>query len=207
MSSFDSLTLALEGWFDKRLCDLPDALRQRVEREFFPLPWDKMSAEGRQGIASQSDYLADPATTDERKFSWDFADRMLVIEAQISEWEAVVTTTAGDLALKETRLAKLQKELARMEAQVRQTCGDNFPLNIQQEADLGTPEWRSRNARAAANALHDQPGGSRAKKKRIREIWASGKYSSRNICAEQECAELNMSFSVARKALVNEPAP
>lgn len=60
---------------------------------------------------------------------------------------------------------------------------------------------RAADARRRADALHDKPGGSREKKKNIREIWASGKYSSRDICAEQECAALGMSFSAARKAL------
>ena len=59
----------------------------------------------------------------------------------------------------------------------------------------------------AADRRHSQPGGSRDKRENIRTIWASGKYSSRDICAEQECAALGMSFSVARKALRNTPAP
>lgn len=46
-----------------------------------------------------------------------------------------------------------------------------------------------------------------AKRKKIRDIWASKKYSSRDICAEQECAALGMSFSTARKALRGTPDP
>jgi len=65
----------------------------------------------------------------------------------------------------------------------------------------------SEHARAAANARHSRPGGSRDKKMQIREIWMSGKYSSRDICAEQECAALGMSFSAARKALRGTPGP
>jgi hypothetical protein len=72
---------------------------------------------------------------------------------------------------------------------------------------VGTAEWRRQTARAAANAKHDLPGGSRDKQKNIREIWATGKYSSRELCAEQECAALGMSFSAARKALRNTPDP
>lgn len=60
-------------------------------------------------------------------------------------------------------------------------------------------------AKHAANSRHSKPGGSRDKQEKIRTIWASGKYSSRDICAEQECAALDMSFSVARKALRNTP--
>ena len=37
MSGFDSLTWALDGWFEASLCDLPEVLRQRVEREFITL--------------------------------------------------------------------------------------------------------------------------------------------------------------------------
>ena len=60
---------------------------------------------------------------------------------------------------------------------------------------------------SAADARHNQPGGSRDKQQQIREIWATGKYSSRDRCVEVECAELDMSISAARKALRNTPAP
>lgn len=66
---------------------------------------------------------------------------------------------------------------------------------------------RASDARGKANQLHDKPGGSRDKRKQIREMWASGKYSSRDLCAEQECAALTMSFSTARKALRGTPDP
>lgn len=55
MSDFDSLTWALEGWFDTPLRDMPDAVRQRVEQEFFPMPWDSLSADQRRGLALQLD--------------------------------------------------------------------------------------------------------------------------------------------------------
>lgn len=60
-------------------------------------------------------------------------------------------------------------------------------------------------AKLGAEALHSKPGGSREKKESIRRIWASGKYTSRDICAEQECGALNWSFSAARRALRNTP--
>ena len=72
MSSFDSLTLALEDWFDTRLADLPDALRQRVLQEFSPMPWDKLSADQRRSVALQLDYQHDPATEKDRQKWWDF---------------------------------------------------------------------------------------------------------------------------------------
>ncbi|MCQ2028797.1 hypothetical protein [Stutzerimonas zhaodongensis] len=60
----------------------------------------------------------------------------------------------------------------------------------------------------AANARHSRPGGSRELRSRIQDVWASGKYSSRDICAEQEWSELGFqSFATARKALRNTPDP
>lgn len=62
-------------------------------------------------------------------------------------------------------------------------------------------------AKAGANALHDKPQGSRSKVKEIQRIWASGKYKTRDVCAEQECAALGMGFGTARRALRNMPNP
>ncbi len=62
-------------------------------------------------------------------------------------------------------------------------------------------------ATKGAEAVHSKPGGSRDKQKQIRDLWASGKYTSRDICAEQECAALGVSFSTARKALRGTPDP
>ncbi len=75
------------------------------------------------------------------------------------------------------------------------------------QPEVGSPEWRKQNAKAAANAKHNQPGGARDKQRQIQAIWATGKYSSRDVCAEQESAALDMSFSTARKALINTPEP
>ena len=401
MSAFEALTLALENWFDSQLCDLPNVLRKRVEKEFFSMPWDKLSADQRRSVALQLDYQHDPTTAQDQKFWWDFFERMGDVKKQVAEWEAVATPTAADLAAKEARLAELRQKLARMEAQQRTARGDYLPerkpprnkkgkrkaepapavryvaypkamqqlaqrldaspdelaawifmgpeqggiaayvnaneldppprffygymigaadyiaplmgcwfkaddverfepadryivgaalierwsqrpglhaqafiqakiaesrlldahptfggtrttfsehadwpplesglfplaqvLQIEAEdfeaatetdrlatpdeiaspvapepAVVGTPEWRKHTARAAANALHDKPGGSRDKKRKLQEIWASGKYTSRTICAEQECAALGMSPETARKALRNTPDP
>ena len=78
------------------------------------------------------------------------------------------------------------------------------PTNVG-ELEIGSPEWRSQNARKAANARHAQPGGSRDKQQRICAIWATGKYKTRVKCAEQEREKLGMSYSAARKALTNAP--
>jgi hypothetical protein len=142
MSSFDSLTLALEDWFDTPLADLPDALRKRVVQEFFPMPWDTLSADQRRSVALQLDYQHDPAMAKDRQDWWDFFQRMDAVKAQITEWNAVATPTAGELALKEKRLAELQHELARMDAQVRHARGDYFPQRklIEAKDEASVPE-------------------------------------------------------------------
>jgi len=363
------------------------------------MPWDKLTADQRRSVALQLDYQRDPANEQDQKFWWEFFERVDGLKKQLAEWELVATPSAADLALKETRLAELKQELARMDAQKLLARGDYYParkpslakaaplaesapatryvaypramrqltarlgatpeelaawiwlgpdeggiaaymnaneldppprffyancddsydyiaplmacwfketdidqfvpadryitgkalidrwslqpglqtvafiqakiaesrlldihpifggtrgtftdhadlpplesglfllthvelieeqdfdvmesailekpelVNLATQPDqaaLGSSEWRKQNAQAAANALHDQPGGSREKQRRMREIWASGKYSSRTICAEQECAGLDMSYDAARKALTNTPAP
>ena len=77
----------------------------------------------------------------------------------------------------------------------------------QPAAGMGSPAWRKKNATAAANARHSKVGGSRDIQKLIRVVWASGKYTSRDRCAEEECAALGISISTARKALRNTPEP
>jgi hypothetical protein len=44
-------------------------------------------------------------------------------------------------------------------------------------------------------------------KEQLKRIWAEGNYTSRDICAEQECGALGLSFSTARKALRKTPDP
>jgi hypothetical protein len=126
-ASFKSLTVALENSFDRPLAELPGAPRRRVEQDFFPMPWDNLSANQRRSVALQWDYQNDPATAQERQFWWDFAMRRRELEMQIAQWAEVSTPTAGELVTKETRLAELRKELAHMELQQRQGRGDYYP--------------------------------------------------------------------------------
>jgi hypothetical protein len=382
MTTFASLTAALDGWFDKPLSELPGAIQERVREDFFPMPWDELSAEQRKSVARQWDYHNDPATESVRQYWWDFFSKNDELKKQIEQWSSVAAPTAGELAEKERRLKELHAELALMQKHQERARGDflqaqvgstsatpNEPhryiaypkalrrleerLNatpeelaawvfmgpeqggiaayrnaneleppprfffayylgaedylapmmacwfleqdierfnpedryitgkalierwgkqagIKAEAfiqakieelrlidlhpiyggtrgtlsedatlpplgaglfalahveaveaedfgdavdegqlnpSVGTPEWRKRNAQAAADALHNKPGGSREKRDAIRAIWASGKYTSRDLCAEEECAALNMSFSAARNALKNQPKP
>lgn len=66
---------------------------------------------------------------------------------------------------------------------------------------------KKKTATKGADAKHNKPGGSREKQQKIRDIWATGKYTNRTRCAEEECAALDMSYDAARKALRNTPDP
>lgn len=91
------------------------------------------------------------------------------------------------------------------ESMLKQVAGGC--LGIQLSSIQGQVQARTLKAKKAADVRHDKPGGNRDKRDAIRKAWASGKYSSRDVCAEQECAALNMSFSTARKALIGVPNP
>ena len=94
------------------------------------------------------------------------------------------------------------------DAQVRAETSASIASTIAQlsmEKNTRTREKASARAKLAADALHNKPGGSVSKREAIQEIWASGKFANRSLCAEQECAGLGMSFDAARKALRNTP--
>ena len=60
----------------------------------------------------------------------------------------------------------------------------------------------------AVNIKNDKPGGSRKKKEAIGGAWATGKYTTRDICAEHEWEALGYkTYGTARKALINTPEP
>ena len=79
--------------------------------------------------------------------------------------------------------------------------------DIEKMAETRLSMMRSKASKHAADILHNQPGGSRDKQGKIRTIWASGKYNSRDNCALKESTNLGMSFSAARKALRKTPDP
>lgn len=81
-------------------------------------------------------------------------------------------------------------------------CG--FELLYEREEQKGR---RTKRARKAALLRHSRPGGSHEKREKIREIWATGKYDTKDRCAEEECRALDMSFKAARNALIGEPEP
>lgn len=75
---------------------------------------------------------------------------------------------------------------------------------IKHGKEFGERLARRKKAKYAAKKKHERTNKA---KDDIKTMWATGKYTSRDICAEQECADLNISFSTARKALRCTPEP
>jgi hypothetical protein len=66
----------------------------------------------------------------------------------------------------------------------------------------------SKKGKHAINTRHNQAGGYREKKEKIRAIFATGKYgNNRTLCAQKECEALGISYSSARKHLLNTSNP
>jgi hypothetical protein len=113
--------------------------------------------------------------------------------------------TDQDLSVSRKELFVKRTDLDEIEAQKHMSLAQHNNHGLSSDPDQASSNARTELARRAANARHSKPGGSREKREAIRAIWASGKYSSRDLCAEQECAALEMSPSTARKALRNTP--
>lgn len=117
---FESLHDALDKLFDNPLTSLPMALQQRIEKEYFPISWDSLSADQRRKFAIAWDDEHDPAMESDRQYWWDFYQRKQAIEAHIEQWSAIAAPTATDLAKQEARLTALKLELAEMKRQEHQ---------------------------------------------------------------------------------------
>jgi len=137
----------------------------------------------------------------ERIFN-DFADKLPKLVAELAELKEIQPANMKERQLKKDEITNLEKQIDEIRFGVNEkksTDQNNF--------EVGSSEWRSKIAKKAANAKHDKPGGSREKKKQMRDLWYTGKYDTKDRCAEEECGALNISFSAARKALTNLPKP
>lgn len=140
-------------------------------------------------------------------------ERLLALKAGAAEsgirnWGRAARENVG-IAIDEYLVAAEQSPSARTPNTTRRAKKQSTLATDANPNDppVGSAEWRRSNARTAANARHSQRGGSRDKQQRMRKIWAKGKYSSRDRCAEKECEALGMSFKAARNALINIPRP
>ena len=113
--TFEDLTLALDGQFDKPLEELPEALRQRVVREFFMVRWNAITADQRRCHAQNLDNRNNPDKEPERHewqnyFSPLFT-RLGEAKKELARMEATDARTPSEEKLKTSEIKKLQEEI------------------------------------------------------------------------------------------------
>lgn len=66
----------------------------------------------------------------------------------------------------------------------------------------------SKRAKAAVNSRHQREGSRHNQvedgQRKVLEAWKTGKYSSKDTCAEEECSAAGIPFRTARRALINQ---
>lgn len=165
--------------------------------------WLGLPDEGQEGVQSQTPAEPDPNWLPQLQRRADRVRRWALEKdhEDLSERYAWMLLLAMELRKASRFHADQARASDRQKQRYRQLS------QIAQHSMLKEGEDRRQKAISAADARHDKPGGSRERQARIRKAWASGKYTSRDVCAEQECAGIGMSFSAARKALRNTPDP
>lgn len=117
MTNYDQLEAALRDWLDKPLEHLPEALADRVKRDFFPNGWDDLTPAQRLSIARQCDAQNDPARQTENLYWWNFALQMDELSERIAKWKSTPAPTISDLAQQEVQLSEMRAQLAAMTAE------------------------------------------------------------------------------------------
>lgn len=131
MSDHVPLLSALEGYFDKQLADLPEALHRPVAELFYPLRWDKCDPDYRLRFVEHFDVPPAPETTEkERQFEKEqlFIDNLFALEAQclqeITDLGNIVCSSVSEHDLKKARIAEAKKKLAQIKQQRCEVRGD-----------------------------------------------------------------------------------
>ena len=127
MSEYVSLLHALEGYFEAELDELPEVLRERVQREIRPCAWDHLSPKQRRSWAWQTDYQNDLAAEEDGDFWFNFCCRKDELRKQIREWASIPALTAGELTAKERRLEDLRHEFALLERLEKEFRASHYP--------------------------------------------------------------------------------
>lgn len=195
------LVIRTGGKKPERLEDLTPAERRRLAKAIAP-SLAKMS----ESLAKMSESLAKAAAPwrelieSLRRSMPDFKSESEFIACMV---EARLRALSTDETIDELLGIVPENDRAFM----RDTLKLVLRIAIERAASDALSKERRRRAKAAADALHGAPDGNRDKQARVRAEWASGKYTSRDRCAEEECAALGISFAAARKALRNTPDP
>lgn len=142
---------------------------------------------------------------------WLLANAVLMQALELAKLDNLALS-----AINEALIDVLKKHDIDVNNQLSQEVLNNYRKIRQLVIDLTnhslTKESMELNAFMAGSdalTINGKKGGNKKNEKTNRaketiiNIWKSGKYISRDICAEQEAAGIGISFSTARKALIN----
>jgi hypothetical protein len=122
-NDFEPLAPVLEKWFGKKFVRLPRAVQTRVQLEEPHLAglWDVISRRpgAQRNWARRHDIQHHPGLDHERKMLWDKSEEILECKRTASGI-SLENRTMSDVDLQETRLRKLRKEEAALEAALQQ---------------------------------------------------------------------------------------
>ncbi len=82
-----------------------------------------------------------------------------------------------------------------------------FREELNEEIQFEIKASKSAEAKKRINARHSQPGGSRDKRQKVLEMYATGKYKSKDNCAIEAEKTIGISFATARAALKGAKPP
>lgn len=123
-----SLVEVLRGNFDLPLLDLSPELRSLVDEQYFPIPWDMLTAAQREDLAQQLDHLNDPTHQYVREYWFEFVAEKQKLDEQIAEWTAQQTRTITEAITKEERLEDLHAEMRALEKAYEEATEVGSPL-------------------------------------------------------------------------------
>ena len=159
MREFNSLTAALEGYFEKPLAELPSAdqppgLRERVLEVFNLISWGTLSPDQRRQVAQQWDAQNDPSLEQERQRTWDAQVKCIDLEREITEWQLMPAPTPTERIAKERRIAELQQKLVDGQQALSKMSGmANHPIGRRASTLKDGEEFR-----AWADAMFNKAG-------------------------------------------------
>lgn len=150
----------------------------------------------------------------ERDLAQELADRMSAVNRQRDGLMAALTLKKMmDLRAVLVLVLEISRHVSREQnafVEMQELVIRDQDVSIDELTEAvrnAVPKHLSEKGRKGANAKHDKPQGSREKWRQIQARWASGKYQSRDQCAEKVGLELGMAFSTARRALRKTPKP
>ncbi len=131
------------------------------------------------------------------------------IERQRCSYEELLSLAAFELAAKEQLYAKLDELLESAFDEGLKTGFENAVEQLRalserqviEALDDGVAFQKARSHRVGADVLHNRPGGSREKARLVLEMWQSGKYGSKDECAEAAERLHGVVFQTARNNL------